>query len=476
MASPDLAHASGRGHLFPVNSDARGPGRSRQSELFLAGLGGRRPGIATRFDRLEAQAREALSTEAFAYIAGGAGSEDTVTANRRAFDRWRIVPRVLRNVERRDLSTTLLGRRLPFPCLLAPIGVLEMAHPEADLAVARAAAAEGIPLIFSSQASVPMESCAAVMGDGPRWFQLYWGSSDELVRSFLERAEDCGCDAVVLTLDTTLLGWRPRDLDLAYLPFLRGRGLAQYTSDPVFQDEVEQLLTSEDTGSSVDARRAPRPGPATLVAAWQMARRHPGSTWHNLISGRARAAVRHFVASYSRPSLSWDELGWLRDQTALPLLLKGVLHPADAREAVRRGMDGVIVSNHGGRQLDGALASLEALPRVVEAVDGRVPVLFDSGIRGGADVFKALALGATAVCLGRPYAYGLAVGGEAGVREVVANLRAEFDLTLGLAGRTSIAELDASCLLRSPGCGCDGFTAISTESIDERRTEDRTDA
>ena len=458
MASPGLAHASGREHLFHVNTDARGPGRSRQAELFLAGLGGRRPGIATRFDRLEAQAREALSSEAFAYIAGGAGSEDTVAANRCAFGRWRIVPRVMRDVERRDLSTSLLGRRLAFPCLLAPVGVLEMAHPEADLAVARAAAAEDIPLIFSCQASVPMESCAAVMGDGPRWFQLYWGSSENLVRSFLRRAEDCGCEAIVLTLDTTLLGWRPRDLDLAYLPFLRGRGLAQYTSDPVFRDEVERSRSSKESGSGVDDRPAPRPGPSTLAAAWQMARRHPGSTWRNLLSGRARAAVRHFIASYSRPSLSWDELGWLRDQTELPLLLKGVLHPDDAREAVRRGMDGIIVSNHGGRQVDGALASLDALPLVVQAVDGRVPVLLDSGIRGGADVFKALALGASAVCLGRPYVYGLAVGGESGVRDVVANLRAEFDLTLGLAGLGSVAELDESCLRLSP------------------RTKDRTDA
>lgn len=431
----------------------RGPGRRRQSELFVAGLTGRRPGVATRFDRLEARARAELSDEAFAYIAGGAGTEDTMAANRRAFDRWRIVPRVLRDVERRDLSTELLGRRLPFPCLLAPIGVLEMAHPEADLAVSRAAAAEGVPFVFSSQASVPMEACAAAAGDSPRWFQLYWGASNDLVRSFLKRAKECGCEAIVLTVDTTLLGWRPRDLDLAYLPFLRGRGLAQYTSDPVFRREVDQLLAAGGAESAAGDGPSPWRSPSLLRAAWQMARRHPGSTRRNLVSGRARAAVRRFVSAYSRPSLTWDDLAWLRDQTELPILLKGILHPDDAREAVRRGMDGLIVSNHGGRQVDGAVASLEALPRVVEAVDGRVPVLLDSGIRSGADIFKALALGASAVCIGRPYVYGLAVAGESGVRDIITNLRAEFDLTLGLAGLASLAELDEDCLRPAPAAG-----------------------
>ncbi len=435
-----------------MEDDARGPGRSRQSELFIAGLTGRRPGVATRFDRLASRARAKLTDEAFAYIAGGAGTEDTMTENRRAFARWRIVPRVLRSVERRDLSTELFGRRLPFPCLLAPIGVLEMAHPEADLAVARATAAEGVPFIFSSQASVPMEACATAMDDAPRWFQLYWSASNDLVRSLLNRAEACGCEAIVLTLDTTLLGWRPRDLDLGYLPFLRGRGLAQYTSDPAFQREVDELLASGDAESGVEDGPSPRPGLSLFRGAWQMARRHPGSTWRNLLSGRARAAVRHFIGTYSRPSLSWDDLAWLREQTDLPILLKGILHADDAREAVRRDMDGVIVSNHGGRQVDGAVSSLDALPGVVEAVADRIPVLLDSGIRSGTDIFKALALGASAVCVGRPYVYGLAVGGESGVREVIANLRAEFDLTLGLAGLASVAELDEGSLRRSPDC------------------------
>lgn len=458
-----------------MEHDAGGPGRNRQSELFIGGLAGRRPEVATRFDRLESGARGTLPDEAFAYIAGGAGTEDTMSENRRAFGRWRIVPRVLRDVERRDLSTELFGRRLPFPCLLAPIGVLETAHAEADLAVARAAAAEGLPFIFSSQASMPMEACAAEMDGAPRWFQLYWSRSNDLVRSFLERAEDCGCEAIVLTLDTTLLGWRPRDLDLGYLPFLRGRGLAQYTSDPVFQREVEALLAADGAESAAGDGPAPWRAPALLGAAWQMARRHPGSTWHNLLSGRARAAVQHFISAYSRPSLTWDDLSWLREQTDLPILLKGILHADDAREGVRHGMDGVIVSNHGGRQVDGAVASLDALPGVVEAIDGRVPVLLDSGIRSGADIFKALALGASAVCVGRPYVYGLALGGESGVREVIANLRAEFDLTLGLAGLASVAELDEDCLRPAPGReSASGRRSSGNSTI--RDTGDRDDA
>jgi lactate 2-monooxygenase len=386
------------------------------------------------FTRLEARARRVLSAEAFAYLAGGAGRECTMSANRAALDRWRIVPRMLRDVSARDTTVTLFGRTLPAPLLLAPIGVLELAHAEADLAVARAAAAEGVPFIFSNQASVPMELCAAAMGDAPRWFQLYWSRSNELVKSFVRRAEACGCEAIVLTLDTTMLGWRTRDLELAYLPFLRGLGIAQYTSDPVFRAQL---------GEPLDGAPSERPpvNLATLRAFAQMVRRYPGRLPETLRSGAARAAVQRFVATYSRPSLTWGDLSFLRELTRLPILLKGIQHPDDAREAVARGMDGVIVSNHGGRQVDGAIGALEALPSVVEAAGGRVPVLFDSGIRGGADIVKALALGATAVCLGRPYAYGLAVAGETGVRDVIRNVLADFDLTLGLAGYARIAQL-----------------------------------
>ena len=387
-----------------------------------------------------------MSRQAWAYVAGGAGAEGTIDANRAALDRWRIVPRVLRDVSARDTSVTLFGRAIPTPLLLAPLGVLELVHRRADLAVARAAAAEGVPMIFSNQASVPMERCAVAMGDGPRWFQLYWSRSDEVVRSFVRRAQRCGCDAIVLTLDTTMLGWRPRDLDLAYLPFLRGRGIAQYTTDPAFLASLDEPL---------EAPLAPRPraNVRLLRAAWEMVRRHPGSLTRKLRTGVPRAAVQRFVATYSRPSLTWQDLGFLRDLTQLPILVKGVLHPDDARRAVAAGMDGLIVSNHGGRQVDGAIGALDALPDVVGAVGGRVPVLFDSGVRGGADVFKALALGAAAACVGRPYAYGLAIAGEKGVREVLQNLRADFDLTMGLAGCASVREVDRSRVARQDEAG-----------------------
>lgn len=383
---------------------------------------------------LEERARAAMSPEAFAYTAGGAGAERTMAANRAAFDRWRIIPRVLRDVSTRDTSVELFGARLPSPILLAPIGVLELAHRHADRAVARAASALGVPLVFSNQASVSMEECAAVMGQGPRWFQLYWSKSDPLVESFVHRAQASGCGAIVLTLDTTMLGWRPRDLDLGYLPFLRGMGLAQYTSDPVFRASLSEPPSGDP------APRAPLTL-STLGAFLALTARYPGPLLQKLRSGAPRAAVQRFVATYSRPSLTWDDLPVLRRMTKLPILLKGVLAAADGRRAVDAGMDGVIVSNHGGRQVDGAIAALEALPEVVEAVGGRVPVLFDSGIRTGADVFKALALGARAVLLGRPYAYGLALAGEAGVREVVQNLMAEFELTMGLAGCRTVAEI-----------------------------------
>jgi lactate 2-monooxygenase len=423
--------------------EQRGIGRIRQAEIFVRGMAGRKPKVPVAPDGLEDRARRAMSAEGFAYMAGGAGTESTMRANRAAFEHWRIVPRMLCDVSRRDTSVQLFGRTLPSPFLLAPIGVLDMAHPEADLAVARAAAAEGVPMIFSNQASVPMEDCAAAMGEAPRWFQLYWSESDELVRSFVRRAEGCGCEAIVLTLDTTMLGWRPRDLDLAYLPFLRGRGIAQYTSDPVFRASL-----SEPVGEGPAAS----PGTVNLSllrSAAEVFRRYPASLPKKL-SGAPRAAVQRFIATYSRPSLTWDDLSSLRDLTRLPLLLKGILHPDDARRALEHGMDGVIVSNHGGRQVDGALGALDALPGVVEAVDGRVPVLFDSGIRTGSDVFKALALGAAAVCLGRPYTYGLAIAGEAGVREVIRNLRADFDLTLGLAGCASVGEISPDSVVSKP--------------------------
>jgi lactate 2-monooxygenase len=408
-------------------------GLERQRRIYLQGVSGRRPRVPTDATQLEQRAESAMSPEAFAYIAGGAGSGATMRANRAAFDKWRILPRMLRDVEARDTSIELFGRRLPAPFLVAPIGVSEMVHKEADLAAARAAAAEGVPMVFSNQASKPMEACAGVMGSGPRWFQLYWSKSNDLVESFAQRAEACGCEAIVITLDTTLLGWRTRDLDLGYLPFLQGKGIAQYVSDPVFNRIVDEHEADPDAPTRVEQ---PKPTPSAVMTL--------------LAQKRARVTreqVQRFVDIYSRPSLTWDDLGFLRERTKLPILLKGICHPDDARRAVDEGVDGLVVSNHGGRQIDGAAATLDVLPGVVQAVDGRIPVLCDSGIRTGADVFKALALGARAVLVGRPWVYGLAIAGEAGVREVLQNFQADFDLTMGLAGCASVGEITREALV-----------------------------
>jgi len=418
-----------------------GIGRERQFEIYVGGARGAYPAVPVSVERLEQMARKAMSPEGYAYVAGGAGIEETMRENRAAFERWRIVPRMLRDVSVRSTAIEVLGTSMPSPFVLCPIGVLEMAHRDADVAVARAAAMEGIPFVFSNQASRPMEEAARAMGDAPRWFQLYWSTSNELVVSLVSRAERCGCSAIVLTIDTTMLGWRIRDLDLAYLPFLRGKGIAQYTSDPVFIEELQETLRQE----------APATGRITLAAVGTLlgqAGSYPGSRLANVRSGLARAAVRRFVETYSRPSLSWDDLAFLRQRTRLPILLKGILHPADALAAVQHGMDGIVVSNHGGRQVDGAIATMDALPAVVEAVGGRVPVLLDSGVRSGADVFRALALGASAVGLGRPYVWALAAAGEDGVREVVRNLRADFDLTMGLAGVASVRDIGPANVTR----------------------------
>ena len=420
-------------------------GVQRQTAIYLAGVAGRRPRVPVDAQALEDRARGAMSREAFAYIAGGAGAEATVRANRADWDAWRIVPRMLRDVAERDTSVELLGRRLPVPFLLAPVGVLEMAHRHADAAVARAARSQGVGMVLSNQASRPMEEVAGWLGDTPRFFQLYWSTSDELVESFVARAERIGASAIFVTLDTTLLGWRTRDLDVAYLPFLRGKGIAQYTSDPVFLDLLERA-----EAPTAGAQTQPRPTLQAISTLVQMARNFPGPSLAALRSGRARAAVQRFVSIYSRPSLRWEDLPFLRERTRLPIVLKGILHPDDARRAVDAGMDGIVVSNHGGRQVDGAISTIAALPGVAEAVDGRIPVLLDGGVRGGADVFKALALGARAVMIGRPYVYGLAIAGEDGVGEVLGNLAADFDLTMGLSGCRSVAEIGPEHLVPAP--------------------------
>jgi lactate 2-monooxygenase len=424
----------------------RGISRRTQSDIYRAGISGTKPAVPVDSTALESAARKALSAEAFAYIAGGAGAERTMAANRAAFGRWQVWPRPLRDVSERDLGVDFLGRRRPTPLLLAPLGVMEMAHADADLAVARAAASVGVPYTLSNQASFPMEQVADAAPQGSRLFQLYWSASDDLNRSLLARAEASGCEAIVVTLDTHLLGWRTRDLDLAYLPFTRGMGIAQYTSDPVFQ----QLVHERASVPKADAA-AVKVTPRAVAAALTIARKGApltggGSLRDNLRSPLPRAAVETFLDVFSTPAVTWDDLAKAREWTSLPIILKGIVHPDDAQSALDAGMDGIWISNHGGRQIDQSVPTLAVLPEIAERVAGRVPIVFDSGVRGGADAAIALALGATVVALGRPYAYGLGIAGETGVREVVRNVLAELDITLGLAGLTSVAQLDRDAL------------------------------
>jgi len=380
-----------------------------QNEIYMAGLQGALPELPTDLTRLEALAAERLPSTSFAYVAGSAGSESTARANRAAFEAWRLVPRLLRDVTESDMRITVLGTAMPAPIALAPVGVLSIVHPDGESAAARAAAGVGVPMVVSTAASTTLEDVAEASGHGPRWYQLYWPKDRELAASFLERAAAAGYRALVVTLDTHALGWRPRDLDGAFLPFLKGVGNQNYFADPVFVRALGAPVDADSLGS----------------------------------------AVLQWASIFADPSLTWDDLAWLREHWDGPIALKGIQHLDDARRAVDAGMDGVVVSNHGGRQIDGAIASLDALPPIAEAVGDRVDVLFDSGVRTGADVVKALALGARAVLIGRPYVYGLGLAGEAGVRHVLRCLLAELALTMALAGVTHPGELGPEALARA---------------------------
>ncbi len=398
------------------------PFSNYEHEIYLAGmLGGRKPARPLDWRELERDAYAMLPRGPRGYIQGGAGRGETIRANREAFDQWQIVPRMLRDVSERSLERTVLGTKLAAPVLLAPIGVQTVAHPEGELACARAAARVGVPLIASTAASHTIEQIAEAAGAlsdiskghaaGAQscWYQLYWPRDPELARSFIERAERAGYEALVVTLDTWLLGWRPADLTDGFLPFLRGEGNVNYLQDPVFRAALP---------------KPPEEDLATAVAYW---------AWQ-----------------FSNPSVTWADLAFLRECTKLPIVLKGIQSPEDARLAVEHGIEAIIVSNHGGRQVDGAIGSLQALPGVVQAVGEDCEVLFDSGIRSGSDALKALALGARAVCLGRPYVWGLALGGEQGVVEVLRAFLADLDLNMALSGHASIDELGACTLVENP--------------------------
>jgi lactate 2-monooxygenase len=446
-------------------SAMRNIGRTVQSSIYRNGVYGHRPIVPTSPDALADAARRRMTRAAWSYVAGGAGAQRTVEANREAFGRYRIVPRLMVDVGERSLATTLFGRDLPAPVLFGPVGALELAVQHqvrrggraaaprnAEPALARAARDLGLPVVISSQASTPMGDIAAVLGDSPRWFQLYWSSDDAMVESFVDRAEASGCAAIVVTLDTPVLGWRTHDLDLGSLPFARAEGIAQYLSDPEFQKLVEARVRAAGAAGAAGGQGASnRPTVAAVRSLLSMARHHPGPILRNLTQPYARAAVETFLDVFSRPTLTWADLAWLRERTTLPILVKGIQHPDDARAALDHGADGIVVSNHGGRQIDNAVASLDALAPVVDAVRQHsgtgtgtgtaVPVLFDSGIRTGADVFTALALGADAVLLGRPWVYGLALAGADGVRAVTEHILAELDITMALAGVSEVGQI-----------------------------------
>ncbi len=385
------------------------PFANYQYEIYLRGLGGQRPARPLDWRSLERDAYHLLADGPRGYIEGGAGRGETIAANREAFERWAIVPRMLRDVSQRTLARTVLGTECKAPLLLAPIGVQTLAHPEGELAAVRAAAEVGVPFVASTAAAHTIEQIAQAAGEQPCWYQLYWPRERELARSFVTRAEQAGYKAIVLTLDTWMLGWRPADLTNGFLPFLWGEGNCNYLQDPVFRG---------------------------LLAA------PPEEDM--------QAAIGQWAWQFANPAITWNDLAFLREITDLPIVLKGILHPDDARLAVEHGVQGVLVSNHGGRQVDGAIGALDALPGVVAAVDGRCEVLFDSGIRSGADALKALALGARAVLLGRPYMWGLALGGQAGVAEVLRSLLADLDLAMALSGYASIDEVGEGALTQRP--------------------------
>ena len=379
-----------------------------QLGIYLKGLEGEQPALPMSYAELERRAEEAMSPQIWSYVKGGAGDEHTQDANPRAFQRWGLMPRMLRGAAQRDLSVELFGTTLPTPLLLAPVGVIALcdADGHGDLVTARAAAATGVPMVASTLMEDPLEDVAAALGDTPGWFQLYPPNDRELAESFVRRAEAAGWSAIVVTLDTLTLGWRPRDLAIASFPQLRGLCLANYFTDPVFRAKLQ---------------RPPEEDVQAATGLWAMV--------------------------FGNPGMSWDDLRWLRSLTKLPMLLKGICDPDDVRRALDHGIDGIYCSNHGGRQANGGLPALDCLPDVVAAA-GDAPVVFDSGVRSGADVVKALALGARAVGIGRPYAYGLAVGGQEGVEHVLRCLLAEADLTMAVDGYGSIADLTPDALRR----------------------------
>ncbi len=378
-----------------------------QNEIYFKGLSGVKPKLPVDFASLERRARAALPDSVLDYVAGGCGDERTQDVNVTAFQRWGVIPRMMVDCTKRDLSVNLFGLNLPSPIFMAPIGVLGICAQDShgDLATARAAGIARVPMVASTLSNDPMESVAQNLGDGIGFFQLYTPTDRELAESFVRRAEAAGFKGIVVTLDTWVSGWRPRDLNSSNFPQLRGAALANYFSDPRFRALLD---------------KPPEADPATAIRAW----------------GRV----------FGKP-LTWADLPWLRGLTKLPLIFKGICHPDDARRAIDGGADAIYCSNHGGRQANGGIAAIDLLPGVVAAC-GKTPVMFDSGVRSGTDVVKALALGAALVGVGRPYAYGLALDGADGVVHVLRSILAEADLLMAVDGYPTLAHLNAEALMR----------------------------
>jgi lactate 2-monooxygenase len=379
-----------------------------QNEIYFNGLRGIRPKLPVDFKSLEAKARAALPQSVISYVEGGCGDEHTQDLNVSAFQRWGLVPRMMVDASQRDLSIDLFGLKLPTPLFMSPIGVISLCAQDGqgDIATARAAGQTGVPMVASTLSGAPLEDVAKALGGGTGFFQLYTPKDPALAESLVLRAEAAGFKAIVVTLDTWLTGWRPRDLNDANFPQLRGYALANYFSDPHFRASLKKP-PEEDRA----------------------------------------AAVMQWAGIFGKP-LTWADLPWLRSLTKLPLILKGICHPDDARRALDGGADAIYCSNHGGRQANGGLAAIDMLPGVVAAA-GDTPVLFDSGIRSGTDVVKALALGARAVGIGRPYAYGLALDGTDGIVHVLRCLLAEADLLMAVDGYPTLADLQPSAMMRT---------------------------
>ena len=409
---------------------------SRQKEIYLNGIGGAIPSIPTDFTALDSRAQKKMSKEAYAYVSGGAGLESTLTENSHTFSSHKIIPRMLRGSVSSSLKVECLGYEFPAPIFMCPIGILELVHPKADLAVAKACKLTGIPMVVSNQASYPMEEIAQILNGNPWFFQLYVSKIEELSLSFIKRAELAGAKGIIITLDTTLLGWRNRDLNLSYLPFLKGKGIAQYTSDPIFK-KIADVWPVEKANSKINLK--------TILHLISLARKIPGSFSENM-RGQALKSVRAFTQIYTQPDLNWDRIEKLKNTTSLPVIVKGILHEEDAVKAVSIGLDSIYVSNHGGRQVDGALASLEALRNIRRRIPSDFPLWFDSGIRCGADIMKAKCLGANMIGIGRPYVYALALRGALGVSELVKNLMSELELNMRLSGIHDVKDLNPAIL------------------------------